>query len=104
MDRVTYGHMQFICCYHAQIWVTIFPPELMSDCCNRDRVAGRRCFLNNGNYSSCRHEQCDDDEDRDDRPCQFHLMAPVHLGRFPTVVILSLSEPHDGVKQQGENN
>ena len=62
MARVTHGHIQFICRYYAQVWMTILPPELVADRCNPDRVAGRRCFLNEGNHSCCRHEQCDDDE------------------------------------------
>jgi hypothetical protein len=95
--------MQFICRYYAQVWMTILPPELVADRCNPDRVAGRRCFLNEGNHSCCRHEQCDDDENWNDSPCQFDLIAAVHLGGS-AAVILSLSELHDGVKQQGEDD
>ena len=104
MGRVTYGQMQFICRYHAQTLITIFPPELVADGRNCDRIARGRCFLNEGNYSCCRHEQCDHDENGNDRPRQFHLTAAVNLGRFSTVVIPLLSEPHDGVKQQGEDD
>jgi len=104
MGRITYRHMQFICRYYTQILVTILPPELVANCRNRDRVAGRRCFLNEGNHSYCRHEQRDHNENGNDCPCQLHLVASVHLGRFSAVIIPSLSELHDGVKQQGEDN
>src|SRR5438309_9733346 len=102
MHRVAYGHMQFVGGDHAQIRVTILPPELVADRCNCDRVAGQWCFLNDGNHSCCRHEHCDDNENGNDRPCQFHLVAAVHLGRFSAVVIRSLSALHVGGKQQGE--
>ena len=104
MGRVTDGHMQFICGDYAELWITIFPPELVADRCNGNRAAGRRCFLNDRNHSRCRHEQCDDNKNGNDSPRQFHLIAAVYLGRFSAVVIPSLSELHDRVNEQGENN
>src|ERR1700745_1161650 len=102
MDRVTYWHMQFICGYNTQIRVTILPPELVPDRRNCDRITRRWRFLNDGNHSCRRHEQCNDNENGDDRPCQFHLVAAVYLRRFSAIVTPSLSELHNGVKQQGE--
>src|SRR5437660_11082461 len=99
MGRVTYGQMQFICRYHAEIWITILPPELVADGRNCDRIARGRCFLNEGNYSCCRREHCDHDENRTDRPRQFHLIAAVTVGRVSTVAIPLLSAPPDGATQ-----
>src|SRR5271166_350175 len=104
MGRITYWHVQFICCYYAQLWIAVLPPELVADGCDCDRIAGRRCLLNDSNHSCCRHEQCNHDENRNDCPCQFHLIASVHLGWLSAVVVPSLSELHDRVKQQGEHD
>jgi len=86
MDRVAYGNMQFICRYYPQLWITILPPELVTDRCNRDRVAGRRCFLNNGDHPRGRHEQSNDDENRNNSQRQFDLIAAAYLGRFASIV------------------
>src|SRR5579871_4836377 len=56
MGGFTDRHMQFICRDHSQIWIAIFPPELVADRRDRDRVAGRRSSLDDGNHSCGRHE------------------------------------------------
>jgi len=71
---------------------------------NLDGVVWSRSFLHAGNHSGRCHEQSHDDENWDNGPSELYLIAAVHLGRFSAVVILSLPEPHDGVKQQCKND
>jgi len=59
--------------------------------------------LDTGNYPRRCHEQSYDNEDGNDCPGKFHLIAAVDLRRF-LVVVCSLSESHDRIDEKTENN
>ncbi len=96
--------VQFIRRHDPECWIAVFPPELMADGNDFDRVIESCLFLDACDHPRGRHEQSDDDENRNNRPRQFHLIAAVYLGRFASIVTPSLSEFHDGVKQQGKHD
>jgi hypothetical protein len=96
--------MQFIRGHDPECWIAVFPPELMANGGNLDRVVESRGLLQAGNHSRRCHEKCHNNEDWDDGPSELNLIAAVHLGRLASIVILSLPELHDGVKQQGEDD
>ena len=66
--------------------------------------AGRSAFWMVAITRRGRHEQRHDDEHRDDRPCEFDLIAAVDLWRLAIVVVRPVSESHDGVNQEAEHD
>src|ERR1700746_3662233 len=104
MGRVTHRHMQFIRGHNPERWIAIFPPKLMANGDNLDRVVESSSLLHAGNHSRRRHEECHNNEDRNDGPSEFNLIAAVHLRRLGSIVMFSLPEPYNAVKQQGEDD
>jgi len=47
-----------------------------------------------------RQKQHDDDQNRNDRPGELHLVAAVDLRRLSIVVVCTASEPHGRVQEQ----
>src|ERR1700727_3540319 len=92
-------YVQFVRSHDPKPWIAVFPPELMADGNDFDRVVESCLLLHTCDHPRGRHEQSKDDENRNNGPCQFHLIASVDLRRFASIVTLSLSELHDGVKQ-----
>lgn len=96
-------NMEFIRSHDSKARITILPPELVSDGDDFDGILGSR-GLDAGDYSRRCHEQGHNNEDGDNGPGELHLVAAVHLGRFASIVILSLPELNNGVEQQGEDD
>ena len=83
--RVAYRDVQFIRGHHFQRRISILPPELVPDHGDFNGVAWPGGVLDAGDYARCRQEQDHNNEDRNDRPREFHLSASVNLRRLAPV-------------------
>ena len=101
---VAHRNMEFIRSHDSERRVSVLPPELVSDGDDFDDILRSSGLLNAGNYSRRCHEQRHNNEDGDHGPGELHLVAAIHLGRFASIVILSLPELNNGVEQQGEDD
>ena len=86
--------MQLVCRYESLLRVLKLPPELVADGRNLGR-AGREARVFDGvNHTRGCEKKDDHDEDGDDGPGQFHLVAAVDLRRLAAVVARALAELH----------
>src|SRR5580693_3840644 len=104
MRRVAYGNVQLIRSHHLQRRISILPPELMPNDGDLDGVARTDRVLDTGNYARSRQKQDHHNENRNDRPRQFQLSAAINLRGFASIGRLALSESHNRVDKQTENN
>src|SRR5580693_1272845 len=88
MLRVADRNVQFIRSHDVQTWIAILPPKLMTDGDHFNCIARTGSLLDAADHSCRRHEQRHHDDHRNNRPCQFHLIAAVNLWRLATVLFL----------------
>jgi hypothetical protein len=72
---------------------------------NRDylnRILRPRSSLDASDHPRRSHEQNDSDENRNDGPCEFHLIAAIDLRRLATVIVGSLPKFNDAIDEQAK--
>src|SRR5260370_17853668 len=76
----------------------------MADGDHLNRIGWARSLLDAGDHPRSGHEQNHTDENRDDGPCQLHLIAAVNLRRLATVIVCPTRKSHDALHQQASHN
>jgi hypothetical protein len=101
VGRITHGYVEFVCRCNPEAGVAVLPPELMSNRDHSDCIGGLATLFGVRNHTCRCHEQGDHDQNRNDCPSEFHLIAAVYLGRFWPAVN-SASELKNHINEQGE--
>ena len=102
VSRVAYRHVKLIRGHDVQTRIAIFPPKLMANRDYLNRILRPRSSLDASDHPRRSHEQDDSDENRNDGPRQFHLIAAIDLRRFATVIVGSPPKFNDAIDQQAE--
>ncbi len=99
MSHIYGGHVQLVRRENSQPGIFKLPPPLMSHYSRLN--SGRRSgsVLNPRNDSCGYAYQYEHDEQRNDRPCRFNLIAPVDLRRL-LIIVPTPSKVDDRVCQQ----
>src|SRR5579863_6964660 len=82
--------VQLICGNHVRAWISVFPPELVADDSHMDGVL-RGVPLNVRDHPRSCHKKYNDDQDRNDCPCELYLIASIYLRGLPAIVTRSSS-------------
>src|SRR5260370_31592333 len=95
--------MECVRCDYGESGIAKFPTKLVPDCGNCHGFSWLGRVLDRVNESCrCEKEQ-NNDQYRNDGPCDFNLCASIHLGRLALCVRRSAAELHDDVSQQTED-
>src|SRR5260370_24487635 len=95
--------MEFVRCDYAESGIAKFPPKLVPDGGNFHGFSWLGRVLDRVNDSCRREKEHNNDQDRNDGPCDFNLCASIHLRRLALCVRRSAAELHDDVSQQTED-
>src|SRR6267154_361385 len=95
--------MEFVRGDYAESGIAKFPPKLVPDCRNFHGFSWLGRVLDRVNDSCRREKEHNNDQDRNDGPCDFNLCASIHLRRLMLCVRRSAAELHDDVSQQTED-
>src|SRR5664279_6001380 len=97
-------YMQLIRSDETLLRVLKLPPELVANRRDLGR-AGRETGVFNGvNHARCRKEQHHHNDDRNDGPGEFHLVAAIDLCGLTAVILGTPAEFRDRINQQTENH
>src|SRR5262245_9055664 len=97
---LTHGHVQFIGCYDALLWIPNFPPPLMPDDLDVQGARGLARVLYLLNNPRCRQSKDKHNEKRHCRPGRFNKPAAVNLCGFGPVIVGTSTEPNKRIYKQ----
>src|SRR5215510_11339904 len=100
LARLTDRHVHLIRGHDAQLGVANFPPPLVADHRDVERIGRRDGALYIVDRARGRQKEHKDDNNRDHRPCELDLVTAVDLRRFASVVTGTLAKPNDGISKQ----
>lgn len=98
--RVTHRNVELVGGDDAERRIAELPPELMTSGRDFDCAWGRDRLLNGVNDARGSKEEYQDDEDRDNRPRQLHLIAAIDLGRLAPILRSAVAELSNGVEEE----
>src|SRR5262245_11018256 len=104
LARLTDRHMHLICGHDAEIRVANFPPPLVADHRDVERIGRRDGALYIVNRARRGQKKHKDGHNRNDGPGEFELIAAVDLRWFASVVTRTLAKSYDGISQQAANH
>src|ERR1044072_3240039 len=93
-------HVQFVGGDDAQFRITYLPPPLMSDDRSLDCAWWWLSVLYVSNRSRCHQNQHEHDQDRQDCPGKFDLIASVNLWRLARFITGAASKTEEPIKKQ----
>src|ERR1043165_5477342 len=96
--------VQFVGGDDAQFRIAYLPPPLMSDDRSLDGAGRWFSILYVSNRSRCHQDQHEHDQDRQDRPGKFYLIASVNLWRLARFITGAVSKTNECIDQQAANN
>src|SRR5262249_7796124 len=100
LARLTDRHMHLIRGHDAQLWVANFPPPLVADHRDVERIGRRDSALYIVNRACRREKEHEDGHNWDHCPGEFELVAAVDLRWLPSVVTGPLAKSNDGIGKQ----
>jgi hypothetical protein len=98
--HLAHWHMQLIGSHHVQLGIAEFPPPLVSDDGDLQRVRGRAMVLDGRRDAGSGHHQYEDDQNRDHGPGDLNLIAAVNLSRLGAFAAATVAKADDGVGDQ----
>ena len=104
MRRITHRNMKFVRRNDSKTGIPELPPELMP---NRGDLKGgsrSRSILDRVDHSGSSEKKYNHDQNRNDRPGQLNLCAPIHLGRLAPSIRDWVAEFHHDIRQQAGHN
>src|SRR5262249_7416195 len=104
LARLTDRHMHLIRGHDAQLWVANFPPPLVTDHRDIERVGGRDGALYIVNRAGRCEKEHKDGHNRNDCPGEFELIAAVDLRWFLAFIVRPATKSNDGISQQSANH
>src|ERR1041385_3376484 len=97
-------HVQLVGGGEAQFRITYLPPPLMSDDRSLDGAWRWFSILYVSNRSRRHQDQHEHDQDRQDGPGKFDLIASVNLWRLARFISGAVSKTDEGIDEQTGNN
>src|SRR6185295_17235213 len=97
-------HVQFVGGDDAQFRITYLPPPLMSDDRSLDGAWRWFSILYVSNRSRCHQDQHEHDQDRQDCPGKFDLIASVNLWGLARFITGAVSKTDEPINEQAGNN
>src|SRR6185295_13186184 len=97
-------HVQFVGGDDAQFRITYLPPPLMSDDRSLDGAWRWFSILYVSNRSRCHQNQHEHDQDRQDGPGKFDLIASINLWRLARFISGTVAKANDRIDEQARNS